>query len=887
MSSNYVDSIWDRKSDKVHVVERNSEGKRIYREYQPDYSFYVKEHNGKYTSIFNEPLCKVTTKSYKEFQKELGMHRSKRTYESDINPVNKCLEQNYLGIEPPKLNILYFDIEVDFSTELGFSSIEDPFNPITAISMYLGWLEQLITLVIAPEDLPKEEAQLICDKFENCILFESESEMLNTFLSLIDDADIITGWNSGGYDIPYTIQRITRILGKVETRRFCLWNQEPKKRMYEKFGKEHMTFDLVGRVHLDYMDLYRKFTYHEMHSYSLNAISEYELKERKVDYDGTLDDLYNYDFEKFIEYNRQDTMLIYKLDKKLDFIDLASSITHDSTVLIPAALGAVAVTEQAVINEAHSLRLIIPDRKESSKETKAVGAYVAKPKKGMHEWIGLCDINSLYPSAIRALNMSPETLVGQIRLDHTTQYVLEKMNAKKSFPEAWEGLFSVLEYEWVMNHDASRMLTIDWESGNSSEHSAKEIYEMIFHSNQKWILSANGTIFDYSKKGIVPGLLERWYAERKEIQARLDIATDEAEKAYLDKRQLVKKVVLNSAYGALLNQYCKFFDQRIGQSVTLSGRSITKHMNSCTNEIITGVYDYKGEAIIYSDTDSVFFSVWPTIKDLVASKEMEWDKDICIQLYDTIAKQVNDSFPDAMKKIFNCPRENGAIIKAGREMVATRGIYITKKRYAILYYDKDGKRADVGGKTGKVKAMGLDLKRSDTPEYMQTFLSEILKDVLDGGQKEQVIEKILNFKKQFAEKEVWETGRPMRANNLTKYTNKYNDGWKGMIPGHVMGCITWNKLREMNSDNYSAKLVDGSKVVCCRLKDNAMKYTCVSYPVDETRLPDWFKNLPFDADLMETRMIDKKVDNLLGILDWDLINATDVKTTFNSLFSWE
>lgn len=884
MISNYIDSYWDRKHDIVYVVERSDSGKRIYREYQPDYSFYVKDHSGKYKSIFDEPLSKVSCKSYKDFQKELNIHKSKRKYESDINVVNKCLEQNYLGIEPTKLHTAFLDIEVDFDSEKGFSTIEDPFNPITAVSVYLNWLEQLVTLVIKPSDVTVEEAEEICTKFENCVLCDSEAMLLNLLLELIDDADILSGWNSEGYDLPYIVQRITKVLGKVETRRLCLWNQEPKKRTFERFGKEQMTFDIMGRVHLDYMQLYRKFTYHEMHSYSLNSISEYELKEYKVEYDGTLDDLYNYDFEKFIEYNRQDTMLIHKLDKKLDFISLASAITHDTTVLIPNALGAVAVSEQAVINEAHSMNLRWPDAKESHKETQAAGAYVAKPRRGIHEWIGLVDINSLYPSAIRALNMSPETIVGQVRLTHTNEYIQKKMDNGCNFAAAWEGLFSVLEYQFVMDHEAGRMLTIDWENGTSTDHSAAEIYDMVFRSNQKWILTANGTIFDYTKKGIVPGLLGRWYSERKTIQAELEKETDPARKEYLDKRQNVKKVVLNSFYGAALNQYCKFFDQRIGQSTTLSGRSITRHMGSTINEIVTGKYDLTGDAIIYGDTDSMMFSAWPVIKSLVESGQMEWNKDICIALYDDIAKQVNESFPDAMNRMFHCTRENGGIIKAGREMVASKGLYVKKKRYAMLYYDKDGKRTDIDGKTGKVKAMGFDLKRSDTPAYMQNFLSEILKDVLDGYEREHIVDKIIAFKKEFTNKEAWEMGRPMRANKLTIYTNKHENGFTGMIPGHVTGCINWNKLRTMYSDNYSMKLTDGAKVVCCRLKDNAMKMTCISYPVDESRLPDWFKNLPFDSGTMEDRMIDKKIDNLLGVLNWDLEAATDTNSTFNSLF---
>ena len=186
------------------------------------------------------------------------------------------------------------------------------------------------------------------------------------FLNVIEDADILSGWNSEGYDIPYMINRVKRVLSKDDTRRFCLWGQYPKQRSFERFGAENITFDTIGRVHMDYMQLYRKYTYHEMHSYSLDAIGEYELDERKVAYEGTLDQLYNNDFKKFLDYSRQDTALLNNIDRKLKFIELANELAHANTVLLATTMGAVAVTEQAIINEAHEQGLVVPSRKSLS-----------------------------------------------------------------------------------------------------------------------------------------------------------------------------------------------------------------------------------------------------------------------------------------------------------------------------------------------------------------------------------------------------------------------------------------------------------------------------------------------------------------------------------------
>ena len=883
----YVDALFSKDEDRIYVVERVN-GQRIYKEYPANYIFYYDDPRGKFRSIYGTPVSRFSSRSGKEFFKELKSHNKNKLWESDIKPLVRCLEENYLGKDSPKLQVAFFDIEVDFDLVKGFSRPEDPFNPVTAISVYLQWMDKLITLVVPPKSYSWESAEEICKQFDNCYLFAKEEDMIKTFLDLIEDADILSGWNSEGFDIPYMVMRTMRVLSKDDTRRYCLWDQFPKKRMFERFGAENITFDLIGRVHMDYMQLYRKYTYEERHSYSLDAIGEYELEERKIQYEGTLDQLYNKDFPKFIDYNRQDTLLLAKLDKKLRFIDLANELAHDNTVLLPTTMGAVAVTEQAIINEAHQQGLVVQNRSSSDDEdTQAAGAYVAFPKRGVHEYIGAIDINSLYPSAIRALNMACETIVGQIRPDRTDKYIADKIAAGSSFADAWENMFGSLEYTSVMNMEPGTEVTIDWEGGGSDTMMAADVWKLIFEGNQPWIISANGTIFKYDAKGIVPGLLERWYAERKDLQAKKKEATTAEDKAFWDKRQLVKKINLNSLYGAILNPGCRFFDKRIGQSTTLTGRVIARHMDAFVNECITGEYNHVGDAVIYGDTDSVYFSAWPAVKDDVLAGKMEWNKEICLHLYDTIADQVNDSFPGFMERAFHSPRSMGELIKGGRELIAAKGLFIKKKRYAVLIYDLEGQRLDKDGKPGKVKAMGLDLKRSDTPKVVQDFLSELLLAVLTGAEKEEIYSRVLEFKIAFQERPAWEKGTPKRVNNLTKFQEAENKQGRANMPGHVRAAINWNTLRRMHADNYSTQIVDGMKTVVCKLKTNPLGFTSVGYPTDEIHIPQWFKDLPFDDDLMETTIVDQKVDNLLGVLDWDIRDNTETKTTFSQLFTFE
>lgn len=515
--------------------------------------------------------------------------------------------------------------------------------------------------------------------------------------------------------------------------------------------------------------------------------------------------------------------------------------------------------------------------------------------------------------------------------------------------------------------------------------------------------------------------------------------------AFWDKRQLIRKINLNSLYGALLNPYCRFFDERVGQSTTLCGRLISKHMASHINQSIEGEYAHNGRSIIYGDTDSEtgdtihetnwgqhtieelfnrgsrywadklkeystnddlkvlsynpdtnesylspinyiyrhkvskeqweiedefgnkirvtgdhsvmiernnelieikprdiladdvlitalinnetkhknvqsvkqltdfdneyvydigiksdnqyffgnnilihnssYFTAYPALKDEIDSGELDWNKEFVINLYDTIAKETNESFPAFMAKAFNCPSELGEIIVAGREMVAETGLFITKKRYATLMYELEGERLDVSGSRGKVKAMGMDLKRSDTPVDMQDFLKEILEDLLTGSKEHEIMDKVKEFKIQFTTKDSWEKGSPKRVNKLLSYTAQEEAKGKSTMPGHTRAAMNWNNLCKMNNDNHSMRIYDGQKTIVCKMRNNPLGYTSVAYPIDEQRLPDWFKELPFDDKAMEAAIIDKKVMNLLHVLNWDLAKGIS-NNTFNKLFDF-
>jgi len=321
-------------------------------------------------------------------------------------------------------------------------------------------------------------------------------------------------------------------------------------------------------------------------------------------------------------------------------------------------------------------------------------------------------------------------------------------------------------------------------------------------------------------------------------------------------------------------------------------------MAAQTNKFVTGEYDHYGESMVYGDTDSSIFSVWPMVKDDVEQGNIAWTKEDVIDLYNNVAKEVSATFPDFLNKKLNVPESRSTgVIASSREVVAQAGIFIKKKRYAMLMYDKDGIRKDVNGKAGAVKAMGLDLKRADTPKFVQEFLSEILLDTLTDKGEDCVIKKIKEFKTKFEDMKPWQQGSPKAVNKLTFYkkkeedfyANKFNGIKSGSatMPGHVRASLNWNKMCETNHDQHSMRIIDGQKVIVCKLKTTVDSLlTSIAYPVDENHLPDWFLELPFDSDIMMAAGVDQKVKNLIGCLNWDLERTNKERDYLETLFDF-
>lgn len=904
---------------KVYVSERDEDGTRRIRKYDAPYYFYLESEEGTYTTMYGDRAERIDFKNAREFRDAVEQLNDEGhwIYESDVRPEYKTLEKVYGPTDPPKLHVAFLDIEVDYDPAMGFARPNYPYAPISAITIYQSWTGQTTTVAIPPQHMSLEEADELIDGMENCFVVDSEADLLEVTLDLLEDADVTTGWNSEFFDMPYIVQRIRQVLGDEQIemvcdencapavksvphlKRLCLFGCLPEARKKERFGAEETYFEFPGKPHLDYMALYRKFTFVELHSYSLDSVLQEEIKKSKVKYDGTLEQLYKNDFKKFVEYNVWDTMGMVEMDNKLKFIDLANEMKHMANVLFKDTLGSVSIIEQAILAELHEQGMVAPDKDPGDETGPVAGAFVKEPIGGLFKWVASYDINSLYPSVIRMLNISPETVVGQIDLSRTYRKLdeLVKSGKAESRTEAWHWFTGTTEFHLVEDQNVFEEMEVELEDGEVLTMNGQEIHEWIEGSDLS--ISANGTIFSLERQGIIPFCLEKWYNERvqfKKMSKEFKGQGDQEAADYWDRIQHVRKIFLNSTYGALLNRWFRFSDPRFGQSVTLSGRVVTKHMARKAGEILDERYatappmdpDEFTESFITGDTDSAYMTLDKVVDGM--------DLDEIVAVADEIGRIINESFPAHMDQKFMVGEERGAIIEAGREVVAERGLFKNKKkRYALYVKDTEGFRED------KLKIMGMDTQRSDTPAFVQDFLKDCIKAVVqDGCDQDRLKDMIEEFRDVFYERNPWENGVPCRVSNLTansrildRFHSQYDDMEelfegksvlrrdkvdKPRVHYSVTAAYNTNKYREHYEERDMDQIRDGDKIMVFNLKKdqntNPKDYKSVALSVDAMVVPDWFKQLPFDTKLMEKKLIDRKIENTFGIMGWDLDKKT-------------
>jgi len=839
----YINAHHDYNTGDVTVWERKN-GKRQRVKYPAPYYFYVDE-KGK--EIFNLPddtptktglmgnatVYKRTFLTYADMQAaQLVCKREKvKTFEADISPDSKILSQHYQNVELPELHITYLDIEIDYDPGIGFAGISNPYAPINSISYYNTWTKKTKLVAVPPPDW---DFQLDETLFEiaDIVLVNDEYELLKTFLTDTEDCDGYCGWNSDFFDIPYIALRLEAIQQKTgkfpanPTRLLCF--DKADKTRYRTvtgmFGQEQTTIDLYGRLRIDYLQLFKKFEMNNRPSYKLESISKEILPEMsKLEYEGTLSSLYRKNFNFFIRYNIRDVECLVGFEKKLGYVALANIMYHESTGAFSNINGTIRLAEGSLINYCHNvLDKVVPDKESIifDEDYTAKGAFVLDPKVGMHEWIGSIDVNSLYPSAIRSINISPEMLIGQFLLE---TLAFEEIHKRSSVPLA----FMFEDTKRVVSHPAN-----EW----------REILE-----TNKWAISGFGTVFSQEHQGMMPAVLESWYKTRKKYQKLKKEAKDPDMIAFYDRMQYCYKIKLNSLYGALLNQHFKFFDRRLGESTTGTGRAVLKFMCGKTNEILTEVVDINGEAIIYGDTDSVYFKTFAN------------NIEQAIEIGDGVADIVNDSFQPFMRDAFLCQPTFDNIIVAGREVISSRGIFVTPKHYLLKVVDKEGKRVN------EMKIMGLDIKKTTIPYYIQKQLVDLLERFLDGEEWKVIAREVLVLKNTLEkEVDIYDLGLPKGVNKVEHYTSELSCDANARLPGHVRAAILYNRCVQQYKDTESPSITSGNKIKVFYLEQPIGKFKSIALPVDIEQVPQWFyEHIQVSKYQQILRLVDNPLDNIL------------------------
>jgi DNA polymerase elongation subunit (family B) len=993
-TGNYVGAVFSYDDDSVLVWERSDPAQRVLRRYKAPRYFYVPAEDGQYTSIFGDKLARIDCDDVDEWNMLLRQYPRDR-HESDIQPLFKVLMNEYYKKPLPILNFAFIDIETDVKKSIGWSTIANPYAAINAVTIYQSWTDKHITLLVPPKgyDVSKFDAEIhevmkdLQMGFEpEWVLCKSEVELLMKMLSLIDNADIISGWNSEFFDIPYIMKRLERVLPKHAARMSFTGARAPKASTVMRFGEESIVYKLFGRCHLDYLDLFKKFAQDVRYpTYSLGFVGEAEVGAPKVSFDGHFEEFYNTQFARFAAYNARDVNILVKINAKRKLIQLVNTMAHENTCLFENLLGTVRYVETAIVNRAHHVHnQIVRDKVGLTSDGEVVdGALVLDTVAGLWEWLGSVDINSLYPSVIRALNISPEMIIGQFVSGVCRQELKE--NGLRFAPEnnkqlpAWKQ--ALVSHNFDRKHP-NRPPDIggptdgeyDWAGiieGDDLEHTlhlgevGKKVLKtdedyltftgkewLVIMASQNWAISAYGTVFDQSRGlGIIAASLEAWYAERKALQAekkkwqlevkRLEkeggtpeeIAAAELKVEDFELMQMSKKLTLNSTYGAMLSPHFGLGRKEMGASVTACGRAITNFMITQIAEKITGkkaeVTWYYGpskklnkdddesfnskrsacflvddqkicDVTLLSDTDSCYFRTLATTKAEAVKRA------------DEIAAFVNDSFPGFMRRTFRCTSSKyDSLIKAGREIVGRRGLFLNaKKKYTIRVIDLEGLEVF------KLKMMGSELKKVDTPKVIQDFLKGLLALVLDGDTElahrveskeltpaqavdlvreatEDDLEKYVNKNRRglvFKVENPIVLGAAKGINNLDNYydewqrTEKVNLG-KCKLPGHVRAAINYNELAKHFEGTGAKLLKSGDKGLIFYLKPNEFNIKSIAIPVDFEHFPKWFdENFQLDLGLTEEKMIDSKIEGTFEALGFEIPNPQ--RTLSKKIFSF-
>ena len=821
-------------------------GERV--KYKEEYSPYlfVQSNNSPgetdYETIHGQPVIKKdfdTIKDAKDFSKQFEDVHGFQIY--GMNEfIYPYMNDNWPGELQYSIEMLQVvSIDIETKSDDGFPDIETANKEITVLTMGFTENGKKKYLVIGiGKFVPHQDNVTYIDCAD-------ENALLKTFLHWwqILSPDIVTGWNTEFFDIPYLYNRITRLLGEPWAKKLSPWGIVFEKQVPAMNGETRQTYDIYGVAALDYLAVYKKFTYNVQESYKLDHIAMVELGVQKLDYSeyDTIHEFYEKDYQKFVEYNVRDTELIDMMEDKLRLLELALAIAFDAKINFVDALTSVKMWDVIIHNYLMEKKIVVPQKPGTPDYSSIVGGYVKDPYVDQHHWVVSFDLNSLYPHLIMQYNISPENFI-------------EKLEEPGCSVDA------VLD-------------------GSFNGHYFKDYME-----ENNAAITPNGCAWRRDKQGFLPALMEKMYLDRKSFKKKMLAEKQKYEDTHddihdrnatrFDKIQMAKKIQLNSAYGALANKYFRWFNADHAESITMGGqlsiRWIERKINAYLNKLLkTDDYDY----VIASDTDSIYLRL-----DKLVTKQFgeEYDTQEVVAWLDNACQKAFEPYIDkSYQELADYVNAFDQKMQMKREAIAEKGVWTGKKRYILNVWNNEG----VAYETPKLKYMGIEAVRSSTPSSCRDSIKDALSIIMNGSEDE-LMTFVANFKDKFRQMPFESVAFPRGLNGLIKYQDKTN-GWKKGTPVQVRGALLFNLLvKERKLTNRLELLKDGDKIKFCYLRmPNPTRENVITF---SDGIPHGFEDVePFiDYTSQFEKAFLGPLRSITDVIGWEL----EQKSTLDGLF---
>ena len=802
-------------------------------EYMPTLFVDSKNKKSKYKTLDGkrvEPVQPGYVKDCREFFNKYdgvegfniyGNERYIYQYISDKYP------QEHIDFDISKIKLITLDIET--TAEQGFPDVQTCEEELLTITIQDYTTKQITTWGVKPFVVKQQNVTYI-----RCL---DELDLLNKFITYWENEppEVITGWNIQLFDIPYISGRLRKVLGEKRMKRLSPWGLVSEQEVYIK-GRQHKSIDIGGVTQLDYLDLYKKFTYTNQESYRLDHIALVELGQQKLDHSefDTFKDFYSGNWQKFVEYNIKDVELVDRLEDKMKLIELALTMAYDAKVNFTDVFYQVRMWDAIIYNYLKKRNIVIPPKKGAKKDDKYAGAYVKEPIPGKYDWVVSFDLNSLYPHLIMQYNISPETLLDEKHPSATVDRILEE-----------------------------------------------EINFELYKDNA---VCANGSMYRKDKRGFLPELMDKIYKDRTIYKKKMLQAKQEYEKtptkalekeiARCNNIQMARKIQLNSAYGAIGNQYFRYYKLANAEAITLSGQVSIRWIENRMNKKINRILKTEGEDyVIASDTDSIYLNLGPLVESVYKGREKTTEG--VVTFLNKVCEMELEPYID------RCYQELADYVNAydqkmfmKRENIAERGIWTAKKRYILNVWDSEGVRYE----EPKLKMMGIEAVKSSTPAPCRTMIKEGLKLMMNGTE-EDVIDFIDKCRVDFKNLPPEEIAFPRSVSDVVKYRSHADIYSKG-TPIHCRGALLYNHyVKEKKLTNKYSLINNGEKIKFLYLKKpNIIQENVISFIQDfptELGLDKYI-----DYDLQFEKSFVEPLKSILDAIGWNVEKTVNLELFF-------